>query len=62
MRATDRYKQWVRLIRTGEPENIRTAVESLETRQRQFGLPGGEERMLQRARELLAEGGSGAEP
>lgn len=58
MRGTDRYKEWVRLIRTGDPENIRTAVAGLETRQEQFGLSGGEERMLQRARELLAEGGA----
>lgn len=62
MRGIDRYKEWVRLIRTGEPENIRTAVAGLETRQEQFGLSGGEKRMLQRARQLLAEGGADAEP
>ncbi|MGC8512710.1 MAG: hypothetical protein ACP5P1_06710 [Acidimicrobiales bacterium] len=62
MRGIDRYKEWVRLIRTGDPENIRTAVAGLETRQEQFGLSRGEERILQRARELRAEGGADAEP
>lgn len=62
MRGINRYKEWVRLIRTGEPENIRIAVVGLETRQEQFGLSGGEERMLQRARQLLAKGGADADP
>ena len=62
MRGIDRYKEWVRPIRTGEPKNICTAVAGLETRQEQFWLSGGEERMLQRARQLLSEGGADAEP
>jgi RNA polymerase-interacting CarD/CdnL/TRCF family regulator len=62
VRGIDRYKEWVRLIRTGDPDNICAAVAGLEARQEQFGLSGGEELMLQRARELLAEGADEVDP
>jgi hypothetical protein len=55
VRAVERYKWWVSLVRSGSPEQVRIAVESMETRQDTVGLSGGEARLLERARRLLSD-------
>jgi RNA polymerase-interacting CarD/CdnL/TRCF family regulator len=47
-----RYKANVEKLATGDPARVNEVIDDLERRRRQHGLTAGEERLLQKARDL----------